>query len=931
MIAGVAAFYLSAHAAEAPSPSSAVPPPAATPNITAEFQKLNPGQRGAIEKELSKTGGALTPEAIETLRKKPEFKGLKPEEIIKGRELLNKDKEEPTGKAQVKKEAKEGREDGWQSLFDRYFASDPDANLTARLKPFGYELFTDSALTPPQDLPVASDYMIGPGDEINVLLWGRINEQYLLTVSRDGSIQFPNIGPLSVAGMTFDEMKRYISGQAKKIIGAEINLTMGRLRSIQVFVLGEVKKPGAYSVSAMATLTNALMASGGPTFIGSLRRVELKRTSKTPAVMDFYDLLLKGNKSKDLRLQNGDVLFVPTVGPLVGIAGNVRRPAVYELKDSTTLSDAFELAGGIIPTAYTQRIQVERVEKNEHRIVVDVNAKDSDALKNFILLDADLVKVTSIVDNDVNAVYLYGNVKRPGKYELKGNMRLKDILKDETTLLPETHLEYGLIKRPTPPVYETRLIPFNLGRLLFEGSEADNIELKPRDSVYIFSKWFFKEKPAVVIEGEVRTAGQYPFEQDLTIKDLVLQAGGLTNNAYHEEFELYRTDPSTKDATLKRFMLSKAMDGDGAHNIKLQDMDRVVVHSVWEFTPRPSLSISGEVSKKGQFPYAANMTVKDLIFAAGGLLESAYLGEAELTSSSAKDGKAFSIESQLIDIKKAMAGDPEQNMLLKPYDNIFIKRIPEWRETEYVELNGEVQFPGKYVIKKGERLSSILKRAGGFTANAYPEGAAFTRKSLKELQQKSLADIVSRLEQELLSRSIEAVETALTPEAAQQEKTAIEQKNALIKKLKEATAKGRLYIKLPGMEGLERSPYDIELENGDALTIPARPGSVTVLGAVFNPNSFVFAPKGDVSDYIELAGGLTRNADEDSVYVLKADGSASSAQQEGWGFMSSKVNPGDTVVVPEQYDRTAWLREAKDITQILYQIAVTAGVIIVAF
>ncbi len=927
MLAALSAFSLNARPAEASPQSGAVQQAAAAPNIAAEVQRLNPGQRGAIEKELSKTGGALTPEAIEALRKSPEFKGLKPEEIIKGKQIL--DKVEPG--AEEKKQAKEPQEDRWQSLFDRYFSASPDAGLTERLKPFGYDLFVETALTPPQDLPVASDYMIGPGDEINVLLWGRINEQYVLTVNRDGSIQFPNIGPLSVAGMTFDETKRYISGQAKKIIGAEINLTMGRLRSIQVFVLGEVKKPGAYSVSAMATLTNALMASGGPTFIGSLRRVELKRTNKTTTVMDFYDLLLKGNKSRDLRLQNGDVIFVPTVGPLVGIAGNAKRPAVYELREATTLSDAFELAGGIIPTAYMQRIQVERVEKNERRIVIDVNAKDAETLKNFILLDADLVKVTSIVDKDVNAVYVYGNVKRPGKYELKAGMRLKDILKDETALLPETHLEYALIKRPAPPVYETRLIPFNLGRLLFEGSKSDDIELKPQDSVYIFSKWFFKEKPYVVVEGEVRTSGQYPFEQNLTVKDLVLQAGGLTNNAYLDEFEVYRTNPSTREATLKRFSLSKAMEGDSAHNLELQAMDRVVVHSVWEFTPRQSLSIYGEVSKKGQFPYASNMTVSDLIFAAGGLLESAYPGEAELTSAVIKDGKVFSIETRVIDIKEALGGDPAQNILLKPYDSLFVKKIPDWRETEHVVLLGEVKFPGNYTIKRGERLSSVLKRAGGLAPNAYAEGVLFTRKSLKELQQKSLEDVVSRLEQELLSRSIESVETALTPEAAMQEKTAIEQKNALIKKLKEATAKGRLYIKISDIERLERSSYDIELEHLDAITIPARPGSVTVLGSVFNPNSFVFAPKGDASDYIDLAGGLTRNADEGSIYILKADGSALSARQEGWGFMSTRLNPGDTIVVPEQYEKTAWLREAKDITQILYQIAVTAGVIIVAF
>ncbi|MDP2689276.1 MAG: SLBB domain-containing protein, partial [Deltaproteobacteria bacterium] len=282
----------------------------------------------------------------------------------------------------------------------------------------------------------------------------------------------------------------------------EINVTMGRLRSIQVFVLGEVKNPGPYNVTAMSTITDGVIISGGPSEIGSLRSVRLKRGGKEIADMDFYDLFLRGDKSKDLRVQDGDVIFVPTIGPLVGVVGNVRRPAVYEIKGSTDLKTLLGLAGGVIPTAYTQQIQVERVEGNRKRIVVDINADDG-GLEGFGLQDADLVKIFSIFDKDMNAVYIEGNVKRPGKLELKEGMRLSDVIKGPDDLLDETFLDYGLIKRFVRPAGELRLIPFDLGGLL-NGDKEEDMELRAKDSIFVFSKWLFRDRPRASIEGEVR-------------------------------------------------------------------------------------------------------------------------------------------------------------------------------------------------------------------------------------------------------------------------------------------------------------------------------------------------------------------------------------------------------------------------------------------
>lgn len=851
--------------------------------------------------------------------------------------------DEKTGRTDERAEV-ERRGTGQQekgSLFDRYMKNQP---LEAgRLKPFGYDLFKGVLLRQPGDLPVASDYAVGPGDEINIFLWGRVNARYTLTVSRDGTILFPNVGALTVSGMTFEDMKRLLTNEAKKIVGADVSVTMGRLRSIQVFVLGEVERPGAYTLGAMSTLTNALMAAGGPTSIGSLRRIDLKRGASTAATMDFYDLLLNGDRSKDLRLQNGDLIFVPTIGPIIGVAGNVKRPAVYELAEGADLSSALRLAGGIIPTAYTQQMQVERAVDNEKRIVVDINAKEPGAASSFKLQDGDLVKVASIVDRDVNAVYLHGNVKRPGKYELKEGMRLRDVLKDESALRKESFLGYGLIKRLVPPTYDVELVPFSLKAAFSDASSAENMALKPLDVIYVFSEWFFRDRPTVTISGYVRKGGRFKLEEKMTVKDLVLLAGSLGKDASRKDFELYRTDPDTKKVTLVKLDLGKAMDGDGVNNLLLKDQDRVVIHSVRETSPGRTVTVTGEVNRPGKYEYAENMTVKDLVFAAGGLKESAYIDEAELASSAIEAGRSFAISYEKIDLGKAMAGDPANDLKVNPYGTLFVKKIPGWREENYVEISGEVVFPGKYIVRKGDRLSSLIERAGGFTPRAYIKGAAFTRESVRRLQQKNIDEAVNRLEKTILSTAASTIQAAMTPEEAKQQAAALDQKKELLARMRAVRAKGRISIDVDEATKARGSSFDVRLEDMDRLVVPERPAEVHVMGSVYNQTAFVYDPSEPISSYIKKAGGFTEDANEDGIYILKEDGTAKSRRYDGsWGFrwdsanhrwvsggfMNATLDPGDTVVVPEKVEKIAWLREIKDITQILYQIAVTAGVAI---
>ncbi len=804
-------------------PANPIVPQLILPQTDASQQKITAEQKKAIDDVIQQKGGVLTPDAVEALKNRPEFQGLTPQEILQGKEMLEKkdlEKRELEKKEQARKEAetkipgavqdrKTLGEMEEKTVFERVRNIGKYQEISTDLKPFGYDFFQESAIkvvTDRKDIPVSGDYTIGPGDEVKILLWGRVNANYNLVVDRNGNITVPQIGPIPVAGLTFEQMSKHLIKQAEQFVGANIDVTMGALKSIQVFVLGDVKRAGAYTIGSFATITDALLIAGGPNGIGTMRNIQLRRKDRIITTFDLYDLLLKGDKSKDTILQPGDVVFVPVAGPIVGIAGNVKRPAIYELKEKHDLNTLFELAGGIIPTAYTQQIQVERIIKNERQIVVDIDDKHLIKAKDFHLQDIDLVKIFNIVEGEKNVVFVNGNVKRPGKYEYKPGMRIRDIIKDHLDLLSETYLEYALLVRLEPPALERRLVPFNLGNVLSGEGRTGDLELKPLDQIFIFSKWFFKDKPSITVEGEVRKAGKFSLDKNTNVKDAILMAGDVTKNAYLQKGEIYRTGKKREIITIY-FSVGRALEGDPENNLFLQDEDRIVVHSLFEYEYQKIVSVYGDVLKPGNYKYAQGATVKDLIFAAGNILESAYLDEAEITSQIVEDDRIVKLEYKNINLRRALQGDPADNVVLKPYDRLTVKKLQDWRRENFVNVGGEVRYPGRYIIKKNERLSSLIERAGG---------------------------------------------------------------------------------------GYE--------------------------------------------EYIRFAGGYSRYADTSNVFVMKVDGSARKLPgsvnwnpfQKRWelGVFTegrSEIEAGDSIVVPEKLERTAWMRELKDITQIFANVGLTAA------
>ncbi|HIP06516.1 MAG TPA: hypothetical protein EYG66_01410 [Mariprofundaceae bacterium] len=434
-----------------------------------------------------------------------------------------------------------------QAFADFVRESKPLQVDVSQLKQFGYDLFAGapSTFAPATDVPVPAEYVLGPGDELEIQLFGQKNDVFTLVVDREGVVAFPEIGPLTLAGMSFTEAKASIAQQVgDKMVGVSASVGMGKLRSIRVFALGEVERPGSYTVSGLATLSNALFASGGVKKIGSLRNVQLKRKGKVIVTLDLYDFLLKGNTRNDVRLLPGDVVFVPPIGKTASIAGQVIRPAIYELKGSVDVQHLIKLAGGFLPKVYHEEALLERINKTGNKSVKSF-ALTGKGLKTLIQ-NGDVLKVFSILDFEENPVLLIGNVKRPGKYAWKQGMQLKDLIKNEQTLLPETFMDYGLIEREAEGNREPELLRFDVAAL-FSGDDKYNYTLKPRDKVFVFHRSHFRIAPQVEVVGSVQSPGSYALKKNMKLLDLVLAAGGINRDASLQKAELYRTDPITKN------------------------------------------------------------------------------------------------------------------------------------------------------------------------------------------------------------------------------------------------------------------------------------------------------------------------------------------------------------------------------------------------
>ena len=731
----------------------------------------------------------------------------------------------------------------------------PVVNIgTTALKPFGYDLFSSeqSSFAAPAEVPVPTDYIVGPGDTVDLELYGKQVGNYALAVDRDGNIHIPGLGPLEVAGLQYDQVRSRIEQRIQQeLIGVEASVTMGTLRTIRIFVTGDVSYPSSYQVSSLSTVTNALYAAGGISKIGSLRSVEVKRQGRLLGKLDLYALLLHGDNSGDVRLRQGDVVFVPPVGPTASIGGEVRRPAIYEVRDGATVGDLLSLAGGLVPDAAPHAARLERVDGGAQLTVLDLDLESSRALAMH-LHAGDVLTVPQILDQMADSVSLQGEVLRPGVYSWHPGMHLTELLASLSALKEDADQRYVLIRRESYPSRRVSVLSADTVKA-FEapGTAADPV-LQSRDRIIVL-----------------------PLRQD------------------------------RGDELAQVLEQLKAQARDGA--------------------APPLVTINGQTLAPGTYPMQPGMRISDLVKAGGGLDSAAYRLGAELTRYVVANGQYRKTDIIPVDLTAALEGSPTADLVLEPYDTLIIKQLPYWVTQGSVTITGQVRFPGTYPISEGETLSSVIQRAGGLTPYAFAQGAVFTRAAIREEEQEQLDQLAHRMQSELTVVALQSTQGEQGQNAGQ----ALAIGQNLLAQLKTTQPVGRLVIDLQGVIAHPGQAGDIELRSGDTLMVPRNRQYVTVIGEVQNSTAHIWKPGLSRDDYIQLSGGFTQRADKGRIYVVRADGSVVAAQNGSRWFSRSNVDirPGDTIVVPLNAEKLPQLTLWKEVTTILYNMAVAVAAV----
>ncbi|NRA80033.1 MAG: SLBB domain-containing protein [Pseudoalteromonas sp.] len=794
------------------------------------------------------------------------------------------------------------------------------------VKPFGYDLFAGepTSFMPSENAAVPDTYLIGRGDTLNINFYGKESESYEVVVDREGRISIPNLSPVQVAGLTFAEVKELIKAKVEQeVIGIKAFVSVGKLRSIRVLVLGEAYKPGSYSVSSLTTVSHALFVSGGVSDIASLRNIQVKRAGKVVVNFDLYDLLINGDSSNDIILKPGDVVFIPSVGSQVAVEGLVKRPAIFELKKGETAAQLLKMAGGLKPQAYAKKAIVERFNNNNMKEVLSVDFSGNQI--NYTPRDGDRIRFNPVSFQYQNSISLIGAVARPGHYQWHQGKHISDILTSvRGDLLPQADLGYGLLVREVNVAGDIQVFQFDIAQAIVKAAEHD-LELKANDKLFVFSRYQEKQAEETALANMALTEAQQ--EQQYKVKQW--------HQYQQREFEKYIGVTGSSTGLKSKEDRTKSIADIAKHNLTddeelLETKDYAVFSRFNLLKPIISklkqqatvtmamqlVEINGHVTYPGVYPLTVNGEVNDLIAAAGGLLESAYTEQAEITR--VMDGDASKVKHIKFNLQAAMLGSNGENIALRSKDSINIFSIPNWQENVKVELKGEVKFPGVYTIRRGETLSNLLERAGGFSEFAAPNAAIFTREAIRKQEQQQLAKLSEDLRRDIASKSFE--------NSVSSNSLSYDEMNKLLNDLASVEAVGRLVIDLPMIvEDKQR----LVLQNGDALYVPSKRDSVSVIGEVNYATSHLFQQGITVDDYIDLSGGLKERAADERIYIIKANGSVKIPSTGSWFAVNdtNTLEAGDTIVVPMNSDYMDNLTLWSTATQIVYQLGVAVAAI----
>jgi protein involved in polysaccharide export with SLBB domain len=735
-------------------------------------------------------------------------------------------------------------------------------SVGAVLPIFGANLFSNfpnaaAQFAPIDHTPVPSDYVVGPGDQLLVRVWGQVNFNVHATVDRTGDIYIPQVGNVEVAGLHFEQLDGYLKNQLGRVFrNFDLSVNMGQLRSIQIYVVGNARQPGSYTVSSLSSLVNALFSSSGPSEQGSLRRIELRRDGKVVTTFDLYDLLIHGDKSHDAPLLPGDVIYIPSVGPEVAIAGSVHVPAIYELKGTETAGQAIALAGGLATMASKQDAQLDRTNRLGARQTVQV-ALDAAGMETP-LRDGDILRIPSMVQQFERTVILRGNVANPGRYRWTPGMRILNLIPDKDSLETRGYWQRRIALGLPAPEYTPLFSAYraNLPSPFLESSRSSSSGQSQNGNNY-------STGTSLAGTQNEESNQQAPLTQQTTV-----QSGQTSSNTYLGMQTSGSSGPNLEQQSGGSLGTnSNGMENNNS-NFDFENPRKKSIPQLRYFPP-------GDRFSQGQFP------IKNEILRTAPSIDWSYaVIERTDPHTLATSLIPFSLGHAVLD------HDPSQNLELEPGDVVTVFstadiQVPQAQRVKYVSLQGEIVHAGIYSVEPGETLRDLVRRAGGLTPNAYLYGSEFLRESTQRLQQARLDEYVNSIERDIQISGANATGSLVNATGAAALKTSVESQQNLITTLRKMRATGRIVLDLtPYSHGLDALP-NLPLEDGDQFIVPVVPATVNVVGAVYDQNSFLYRHGEHVHDYLKVAGGTTRNADKRHEFVIRADGSVISKQTAG--------------------------------------------------
>ncbi|MBS9782789.1 MAG: SLBB domain-containing protein [Arcobacter sp.] len=830
------------------------------------------------------------------------------------------------------------------------------------LKRFASNFFNNANKLNPYSLPIPSNYMVSRADVISINIYGLSSESFSLKVDGKGIINIPQVGEIKVLGLTFEETKKLIMEKVKEAYpsSTSILVNMEEFAAIQVTLSGLVKNPGLYNLPSFSTIKDALIQSGGILNSGSYRNILLKRNGKVIKKFDLYKLVKYGSSSSDTILQSGDIIYVQSSNKNIKLDGEVNIPAIFEIKKGESFKTLFAFASGVKANANKKAIKLKRYENNS----IKVYTLSLKQLFDFTPKSGDELYVSKLSNSSGELVSISGNVLNEGELEIPKDRKLSSLLKKQFKYFGKN----GIFKKDTNFAFAkientSGAKTFNL-RKVIEGQEE--VYLDNGDEIIIFKMGEFKDIPYFYAKGDVVSdyMRKYNFYEGLRAKDIfslvlftneenkkIEESKNIKENEKIEESKNIKENKKIEESknikenkkieknkkniidekisyvdrsklqikrvennTFKSYMVDLKQNP----NFLIKAYDEVTFFSISQINNLNQASIRGEVFIPNTYDINSNTRIKDLLNLAGGFTKKASKTTFELVRYKIVGDERIR-EIKTLNLNQAL----KSNMKILPDDEITIRRIANWYKKQYVEIKGEVKYPGRYAISKGEKLSSLIERAGGFTRSAFVEGSVFTRESVKKLQIKRLKDAMARIKRKSLYLSSTATEAGESSEDKQRMLSSI---NELESKVDENAPIGRVSINIYyDLKRFKKSDFDINLEDKDTLYIPTINDTVSVVGEVLNQNTFVYRSGLSVEDYINRAGGMTDISDENMIYVVKANGEAIKYEKKYFVSDSVEVFKGDTIVVPLKFDTVSDIRFAKDITSILYQLAVTAA------